>query len=200
MLSRTPRTLALTLSLLAAAVPLAACGHSLQVHRPADPAVDQAITTAWTQTVEVEGRDGDLVLRRGYGAISDVITFMSDSDDLSHAAVLDARRKTVIEANGGSVREVPLRQFVNGAHRVVLLRPRGLDDAAARRVLARARAKLGAEYDYTGFVGIDDPDKFYCTELAAWALAPETELHVGSLVEPGELLALGNVVYDSGQR
>jgi cell wall-associated NlpC family hydrolase len=174
--------------------------HSTAVHRPQNRAVDAALTVSWTDAVESRAQSGDLVFRRGYAAISDVISFVSEGDDLTHVAVIDAERGTVIEAVEGGVREVPLARFVDGAHRVVLVRPAHIDAAARRRVLERARSQVGAPYDYSGFIGIDTPGKFYCTELAAWAIAQEQETHFGALVEPGELMALGTVLYDSGER
>jgi hypothetical protein len=179
--------------------------HSFVVDRPKDPRIDTAYTAIWTDEIERDGQDGDIVLRRGYAALSDVIAFVSvdsggdDADNLTHAAVYDAHARTVIEAVNPEVREVPLADFVRSSHRVVLLRP-NLSAAARRRVVKRARSQVGAGFDYSGFVGVDDPERFYCSELVAWALSTEMDVHAGNLVEPSELLGYGTVLFDSGPR
>jgi hypothetical protein len=189
------------LAVLAAALVPAACSRSLVIRRPADPAVDEAYTQAWITTVIDQAEDGDIVLRRGYAVLSDVIVAVTPGDAISHAALYDAQTRTVIEAVSPAVREQSIESYVRGAHRVVIIRPTGLSAAERRAALARARGAIGTGFDHRGFVGWNDERKFYCSEFVVWAIgARERGLPVDRLVFPGLLDRYGIVVFDSGPR
>jgi Permuted papain-like amidase enzyme, YaeF/YiiX, C92 family len=177
------------------------CDHSAMVRRPESPKLDAAYTTMWVDDLHREVQDGDLILRRGYAVLSDVITLATSGPDMSHASIYDAVNDKIIDAVDGGVREVTPAQFVGAAHHWMIVRPRGLSAAQRRVAVLRARSVLGTPFDYSGFVGIDNPDRFYCSELVAWAYGALDDLFAGEiLVPPGELLAMGPVIYDSGDR
>jgi uncharacterized protein YycO len=175
--------------------------HSFMVERPQNRSVDEAYTRAWTEQIRREAKTGDVLLSRGYALISDTVDVFTAGEPVSHSVIYDAERGTVIEAVSVGVREIPLEQYVKNVHRVILVRPSGLTAKERRDVVARARAMKGHAYDYSGLFGIDDPDRFYCSELVAWALrVRERGLPVSAVVSPAELVKYGTVLFDSGPR
>lgn len=177
-----------------------ACSRSWLVARPEEQRLDEAYAHLFTREAAHTVRDGDIVLRRGYAVLSDVITLVTGGPDVSHAGIFDATTGTVIEAVDSGVTERALTDFVSGSHRVVIIRP-PLSESERRAAVERARAEIGTGFDFSGFVGIDDPKRFYCSELVAWAYhAEELGLEMRGLVAPGDLVALGTAVYDSGER
>lgn len=176
------------------------CSRSLIVARPEEQKLDEAYAELFVQESAQRVQDGDIVLRRGYAVLSDVITVVTGGVGVSHAGIYDATTGTVIEAVDGGVTERALTDYVQWSHRVVIVRP-NVSSADKRAAVTQARAAIGTPFDYSGFVGLDDPDRFYCSELVAWAYhAEERGFHGGVLVAPSELVALGDVVYDSGAR
>ena len=199
-----PRRLPLLVApaLLLALAALSACSmKSPLIHRPADPSVDTAISAMWTAEIRRVARDGDWLLSRAYYATSDLIVLGTTGEALSHGSIYDATRGTVIESIASGVREIPLDQFVQRNHLVIVVRPSHMTAADGRAAVARARGKLGAPFDATGMFGFDDPDKFYCTELVYWA--SQTAARTGAherVVTPSDLMKYGEVIYWSGKR
>jgi hypothetical protein len=195
------RLLVLPVIVLTCALQPAACSRSLSIARPTDPAVDEAYSQAWIAEVVDHAEDGDLVLRRGYALLSDVIVALTPGDAISHAAIYDAETQTVIEAVDPAVREQPVANYIRGAHRIVVLRPSGLSPAERRAAVLRARGAIGTGFDHRGFIGWDDESRFYCSEFVVWAIsARERGLPVDALVIPGQLDRYGTVVLDTGPR
>ncbi|MEJ7599955.1 MAG: YiiX/YebB-like N1pC/P60 family cysteine hydrolase [Kofleriaceae bacterium] len=181
---------------------LAGCSHaSLFVKPNRDPAVNTEVTTLWADDLRSHGRNGDWLLTRAYYATSDLIVIGTAGEDLSHASMYDATRGMVIEAVGSGVRETELDKFLARNHFVIVVRPSNMTAAEGDVALARARSKLGTPFDASGMFGLDNPDRFYCSELVYWA--SETEARSGRherIVTPGNLMKYGEVVYWSGKR
>lgn len=194
------RTAALATFAIALALGATGCNHSLAVSRPADPKLDAAYTELWNEEFHREVQDGDIILRRGYAVLSDVILLVTRSD-MSHAGIYDAETDTVIDAVSSGVRAIPADKFLNGSHRFRIVRPAGRTRAERHAAVERARGTLGTGFDFTGFIGLDNGSRFYCSELVAWALDVRDDVYADDvLVTPAELTALGPVVYDSGER
>ena len=147
------------------------------------------------------GRDGDWLVVRSYTTAGDAITALTDMP-VSHAAVLDLTHDQVIEADAHGVHSTKLEKLVDESHRVLLLRPRWSDHRTGREAAATAAGLIGKEYDFAGLVGADDPDKYYCSELAlaAWRKHIGKELEVPAVVAPGQLYFWARVLWDSGPR
>lgn len=178
----------------------AGCSRSLVVARPEDRRLDAAYSELFIEESLRNVQDGDIVLRRGYAVLSDIITFVTIGPSVSHAGLYDATTGTIIEALDGGVSERSLTAYVGGSHRVVIVRPK-VSPSERRAAVLRARAAIGTPFDYSGFIGIDDPQRFYCSELVVWAYAAkERGFDGGTLVAPGELAVFGDTVYDSGDR
>lgn len=190
----------LGLAVLAAAV-TACSDKAVLVQRPADQTADAAVTAMWTHEIANVARDGDWLLTRSYAAVGDVIAVATPGEDLSHASIYDATKGTVIEAIGSGVREIPLEQLVARNHYVIVVRPSHMTAADQTFAVARARTKVGAPFDYAGMFGFGSDDKWYCSELVAWASQTEARNHViESVMTPPDLLKYGEVIYWSGKR
>lgn len=197
-MTRTTLTAAL---LVLAATFASGCSHSMIVSRPADKQLDAAYTAQFEDDLEATAQDGDMILRRGYAVLSDIITVVTPGVDMSHAGIYDAQTKTVIEAVNGGVKETNLHDYVSGAHRVMIVRPSDLRWTERRAAVEKARSVIGTPFDYAGFLGLEDPDRFYCSELVVWAIdARGRGLEVSRLVAPAALLDYGDTIYDSGDR
>jgi uncharacterized protein YycO len=196
-----PRCRQLLVALLALSI-LSACSvKSQMVHRPTDTVIDDAITAMWVADIRRIARDGDWLLSRAYYATSDLIVLGTRGEALSHGSIYDASRGTVIESIASGVREIPLEQFVGRNHLVLVVRPTNMTADDGRGAVARARSKVGAPFDTAGMFGLDDPDRFYCSELVYWA--SQTAARTGAherVVTPSDLMKYGEVIYWSGER
>ena len=74
------------------------CSRSYIVSRPEEPKLDDAYAQLFKREAAHAVQDGDIVLRRGYALLSDVITLVTDGPNVSHAGIYDATTGTVIEA------------------------------------------------------------------------------------------------------
>ena len=119
---------------------------------------------------------------------------------MSHAAIYDAATDHFIDAVSSGVREVTAEQFLGASHRWMIIRP-NLPAAERHAAVARARAALGTGFDFSGFVGLDNADRFYCSELVAWALGVRDTVFADDiLVTPAELAQVGPTIYASADR
>lgn len=179
---------------------LSACASD-GVVKPPDEEVRSEQTNAILKSVLAHAEPGDWLVSRGYKA-SDHLVAMATNTPLSHAALLDLERGTVIEADAHGIHATPIRDFIHHAHRVLLLRPLWANAQSRPVAVATARALLGKEYDFLGTIGLNDPQKFYCSELTVYAYR---QFHTENdklpvVVEPGQLYLWGSVLYDSRPR
>lgn len=156
---------------------------------------------AMLSNVRSLGANGDWLVIRGYHATDNLVATLTNKP-FSHAAVLDLDRDRVIEAESPGVHETPLAKFVAKAHRLMIVRPVWADKASAPVALGKARSLVGRPYDFLGLIGLDVPDRYYCSELTLEIYRPF--LRPGDLVprpvDPGQLHYWGRVLYDSGAR
>jgi hypothetical protein len=147
------------------------------------------------------GRDGDWLVIRGYHLSDHFVATMTNAP-FSHAAMLDLERGEVIEAEAKGIHVTPLAEFVAKSHRLMLVRPMWGDRAGAQVALAKARALVGRQYDFLGLIGVNVPDRYYCTELMLEAYRPliPAGSYIPRPIEPGKLHYWGRVLYDSGPR
>jgi uncharacterized protein YycO len=190
-----------SLCLLAAAVSATACSHSVLVKRPADPVVDHALTQMWTEEIQRVAQDGDWLLVRSYASVGDAIVVLTGGEEITHAAMYDAKTGTVIEAITPVVREISLESLVNRNRYIIVVRGPG-SAADKRAAVARARSTIGTGFDLRGMFGIADrKDRFYCSELVYWASGlAERDHDAHFIITPASLIEHGEVVYFSGRR
>lgn len=174
---------------------------SFLVKRPEDKQLDVAVTEMWSGEIANVARDGDWILSRSYYAIADAITKIAPGEELSHASIYDAKRGMIIEAVNAGVREIPLADLVQRNHYMIIVRPRHQTAEEGTAAVARARAAIGTPFDHMGFFGLQDDNKFYCSELAWWASQGEARYGVHeTIITPANLMEYGEVVYWSGKR
>ncbi len=176
---------------------LSACSGSLVHTKPASPEINDSITALWAKDIARVARSGDWILTRSYSKTGDAIVAVTLGESFSHVAIYDAERGTAIEAIRPVVREVPLASLLHRNRYAVIVRPVGATAKDGLAAVAKARSVLGAEFDHLGLIGLDDDERFYCSELIAWASeVPNTPL----VVTPAHLFERGELIYLSGAR
>jgi hypothetical protein len=124
---------------------------------------------------------------------------ITSGEEVSHGAIYDAERGTIIEAMTPVVREMPLEHLLHRNRYAIVVRPSGQDAVTRRQTVMRARSAVGAAFDKAGMVGLGRDNAFYCSELLYWA-SQLNERHPQRIITPAELLRYGEVVYFSGRR
>jgi len=145
------------------------------------------------------GRDGDWLVIRGYHLSDNMVASLTNKP-FSHAAVLDLAHDRVVEAEARGVHFTPLAEFVSKSHRVMLVRPSWSDEVTSRGAVEKARTVVGRPYDFLGLIGLDVPERFYCSGWAVEVYRPHIREHdqLPRPVEPGQLHYWGRILYDSG--
>jgi len=185
-----------------AALALLILAAACAVHRPAregaHPMPSERVRGICRQ-VESLGRSGDWLVVRGTHPTDDLVSGFTNLP-VSHVGVYDKEKGMVIEAEGVGVHASKLPDFVAKTTRLMILRPIWADGGAGEKAVEKARSLVGRPYDYWGIVGLNQPDAFYCSELAIVAYREfiREEDKVPPVVAPGQLYAWGRVVYDSG--
>jgi uncharacterized protein YycO len=157
-------------------------------------------TTSWIDKIKNSGGTGMWMVTRGYHVGDDLVSIATNSP-LSHAAILDVEKQVVIEAIADGVIETPLKKFLTEAHRVLLIQPAGWTIAKGKAALAKARSQLGKGYDFLGTIGIPDKERWYCSELAIWAMGTKVnKLGAHKVIHPKNMPKMGAVLFDSKGR
>ena len=107
-----------------------------------DTPTAQAETESWLAHIQDVGADGDLVVIRGY-KVADHLIAGTTFTKLTHAVVLDRKKMEVVEAIKPKVRVVALRDVVENAHRVVLIRPDRGQSGGGEEAVVKARSRVG---------------------------------------------------------
>ena len=131
-----------------------------------------------TQPPEVALQNGDVVLQASTSERSALIRKASRSP-YSHVGVVERAKDGVFVVEAVQpVSRTPLATWVKRGEGgwVTVLRPKGLDAAARKRVVAAAKKELGKPYDaqYRW-----DDERLYCSELVVKAFARGAGLSVG---------------------
>ena len=173
------------------------CATPLVVHPPGDRQEREAL--ALREVVRL-GQPGDWLVMRGYHATDNLVSAATD-EPFSHVAVLDPERGQVIEAEGKGLHTAPLADFLHRAHRVILMRPMWATTPERQRVaVEKARSLMGRPYDFTGLVGLNVADRYYCSELAVAVYAPHASRkdRLPLVIPPGDMHHWATILWDSG--
>jgi len=176
------------------------CNPTLTVRPPPDD-IRNYQTKQWLSVIEEKASQGDWLVTRGY-TDSDNLVAAATNIPISHAAVLDKKRSVVIEAVGSGVRVSSLKSFIHNAHRLLLMRPKWWTPERGVQAVKRARTTVGKKYDFLGAIGGNDPDRFYCTELAVWTYQPHhsDNEQFPYVLEPGQMYLWADILFDSQPR
>lgn len=123
-------------------------------------------------------KEGDIILRHGYGFVSDMIVeTLNNSIGLSHCSILtrDDNGKWLIVHSVSStltdidgVQSQPLAPFINDSKKnsvVVIRYKHAKNDSDLARIGERARYYLEKQIPFDDSFDLNDSTKFYCSEL-----------------------------------
>ena len=166
------------------------------------PTIDQAEAlnpAAVLPEIRRDLRNGDWLVARGLTGPDHFIAAATNMP-LSHAALYDQEFDSVIEALKDGVRRTSLEKFVGKNQRILIIRPVWSNPETAPEAVARARGWLGGGYNYTRLVGLGLPGRYYCTQLAVRAYAPDKggPNPIPRVIAPGQMYHWGRIIYDSG--
>ncbi|RPI79527.1 MAG: hypothetical protein EHM45_02575 [Desulfobacteraceae bacterium] len=167
--------------------------------QPPAPDIRIAREAQMIAQVTTLGADGDWLVVRGYKD-SDNRVVRFTGMPFSHTALYDAGRQEVIESNKQGVHITPLADLVHIVWRLLLVRPAWAKDGAGNQAVMRARALIGKPYDNWGLIGLNDPDKYYCSELLleVYKDCIPADEPMPAIIAPGQFLFWGKILYDSG--
>jgi uncharacterized protein YycO len=177
-----------------------ACGPTILLKKP--PVEQRAKqNVVWLEDLRHVARDGDWLVTRGYKAVDNLVVAATNIP-LSHAAIYDYDNQQVIEAAGAGVHTTPLATFIDGAHRVLVIRPRWWTPERGTQAVSFALEAIGKGYDFLGTVGGGSSDRYYCSELciAAYGEHQVEKDHLPRVMEPGQMYLWGRVIHDTGPR
>lgn len=144
---------------------------------------------------------GDWLVTRGIHATDNLVTSATNMP-FSHAAIYDAEKDEVIESESQGVHTTPFADFIAKSSRVMVVRPMWRTDESARVAVERARSWLGKGYNFTGLVGLDSPDRYYCTQVAMEAYRPfiteKPDNPIPKVLSPGRMHHWGRIIFDTG--
>ncbi len=166
-----------------------------------DASLHETQNTQIIESVKSQAITGDWLVTRGYNS-ADTLVANVTSTSISHVAVYDAESQMVIEAIGNGVLLTPLEEFVNKSYRLLIIRPRWLSDENSEKVISNAKQLVGKNYDFLGTIGFNNPDRYYCSELAV-SIYQEWHRPIEKfpgVIKPSDLYLYGSVLYDSKPR
>lgn len=169
--------------------------------RPADGAGRALQTQVIEQAVAATANTGDWLVIRGYHA-TDALVANATGIPLSHVGIYNGERQEVVGAEGKGVQRESLASFISRSDRVLVIRPRWRSDENAAQAWAAAEALVGRDYDFLGTIGFNQPNRYYCSELALHVYRPwwRGAERFPKVIKPGELYLFGTILYDSLDR
>ncbi len=169
--------------------------------RPPDDAMRARQNAYLMERLQALGQDGDWLVSRGYHGTDHLVVTVT-ATPLSHVAVLDLDGLQVIEAESQGVHITPLAEFIHKSHRILLIRPVWATEDRGDEATRHALRLVGKSYDYLGTVGLNDPNRFYCSELAMhiYHIYQKHGDAIPPIIEPGQMYLWGEVLFDSRPR
>ena len=158
---------------------------------------NQTLGDIYNEVLDVAGH-GDWFVVRGTHGPDNFISTVTNAP-LSHAAIYDQENNGVIEADSTGVHFTPLAEFLAKSQRLLIIRPIWGQDYGSTAV-ERARSLIGSGYNYTGLVGVDVPNRYYCTQLVVEAYGPPhyPDNPIPPVIKPSQMYHWGRIIYDSG--
>lgn len=125
-------------------------------------------------------KEGDIILRHGYGVVSDMIVETLNEDiDISHCAILKRKDTSwfVIHSVSQSlskydgVQTQDLASFIKESQKnsVVVVRYKNLNDSSLHKIALQADQYLQKHIPFDHSFDMSDSSTFYCTELLFFA-------------------------------
>ncbi|CAK7035207.1 MAG: hypothetical protein DELT_00533 [Desulfovibrio sp.] len=171
--------------------------------KPVIPPSDTLIPEQYASELAAVLRHGDWLITRGIHGTDNIVASVTRKP-LSHASLYDAEFGGVIEADASGIHRTSLADLLAKSQRVLVIRPIwSTSEASARIAVERAREWLGKGYNFTGLVGLDTPDRYYCTQVCLEAYRPFITAEgpdnpIPKIIQPGNMYFWGAILYDSG--
>ncbi|MFK8274767.1 YiiX/YebB-like N1pC/P60 family cysteine hydrolase [Capnocytophaga cynodegmi] len=133
-------------------------------------------------------QQGDIILRRGYGFFSDLISKkLNDSVfDVTHSGILYLKgdKWWVIHSlssdasDTDGMQEQSLNQFLKGSvpEKIIVVRPKNITKEQGQQIVNQARYYLQKKVPFDRMGVIDEPSQLYCTELIWQILGNDLKL------------------------
>ncbi|MFK8267135.1 YiiX/YebB-like N1pC/P60 family cysteine hydrolase [Capnocytophaga cynodegmi] len=133
-------------------------------------------------------QQGDIILRRGYGFFSDLISKkLNDSVfDVTHSGILYLKgdKWWVIHSlssdasDTDGMQEQSLRQFLKGSvpEKIIVVRPKNITREQGQQIVNQAKYYLQKKVPFDRMGVIDEPSQMYCTELIWQILGNDLKL------------------------
>lgn len=133
-------------------------------------------------------QQGDIILRRGYGFFSDLISKkLNDSVfDVTHSGILYLKddkwwvihslSSDASDTNG--MQEQSLNQFLKGSmpEKIIVVRPKKITKEQGQQIVNQAKYYLQKKVPFDRMGVIDEPSQMYCTELIWQILGNDLKL------------------------
>ncbi len=146
------------------------------------------------------GKDGYFLVARGY-KFNDHLVSTATLSDYSHAVILDITNDNIIEATASGVHPLALDSFIHKSFKITLVKPVGYTPLRAINALQCCADKFGKPYDFTGTVGIDRTEKYYCSELVVECYQHLVDsLQLPHIITPEKVLEYGKTIYITPDR
>ncbi|MFK8269391.1 YiiX/YebB-like N1pC/P60 family cysteine hydrolase [Capnocytophaga cynodegmi] len=133
-------------------------------------------------------QQGDIILRRGYGFFSDLISKkLNDSVfDVTHSGILYLKddKWWVIHSlssdasDTDGMQEQSLNQFLKGSmpEKIIVVRPKKITKEQGQQIVNQAKYYLHKKVPFDRMGVIDEPSQLYCTELIWQILGNDLKL------------------------
>ncbi|AXG74199.1 hypothetical protein DVK85_08085 [Flavobacterium arcticum] len=133
-------------------------------------------------------KEGDFILRKGFGFFSDYISKnLNDGDiDVTHAGIIIKQNDSlfVIHSLSSDVSDIdgvqkqPLSDFLlySAPHKIIVTRIKSTDTICGKNIAKRANYYLERKVPFDHHGDYDDEEKLYCTEMI-WKIL-EKDLHI----------------------
>jgi Permuted papain-like amidase enzyme, YaeF/YiiX, C92 family len=135
--------------------------------------------------------DGDIILRHGYGLVSDgIVETMQEKWELSHCAILwkdsasgeikviHSVSQSLSECDGVQVQS--LKRFIHDSQEnsIMLVRFKAPDGMTQKNISTRGQYYLGRQIPFDHSFDIDDTARFYCSELLWQVVLDEYDVDI----------------------
>ncbi len=135
--------------------------------------------------------DGDIILRHGYGLVSDgIVETMQEEWELSHCAILwkdsvsgeikviHSVSQSLSEYDG--VQTQSLKRFIHDSQEnsIMLVRFKAPDGMTQKNISTRGQYSLGRQIPFDHSFDIDDTARFYCSELLWKVILDEYDVDI----------------------
>lgn len=122
-------------------------------------------------------KEGDIILRRGYGFFSDLIAErLNDSVyDVTHSGILYLKSNewwvihslSADASDTDGMQEQPLREFLTYSmpEKMMIVRTKNTSEVQGKKIVERAKYYLAKRVPFDRVGEIDEPSKMYCTEM-----------------------------------